>query len=367
MATGVRPSPAAAARRKFEGIGAQFGDVTRYAMQRAFAHHEDPRAFPLPAAARCQERAFAAALEGMPRAALRRLGKDAAQRLRAAPAQRRAELGAAADLDPASPRSAVEQMAARPVPAALRVTQADLRALADVPHTVPRAVAPGALTKARLVAKSIQCVQDSLEPGRDEIVLGGLFKVAGFDLATGTLRSATEAADNIVLDVHELGKFKAGEGRDLGDEALLTLSFIPDAQFPLMPLALLLLGEKDLFGFQANIEMLSLGFDLELVMPLFATFSLSGAVGFLSLAGYFTVASVFIASAWAAGITVAIVALVRLLGDEMFNPGQTALLIDGAAFRFPDGGLLGEPVKLVYKRRRAHYELTVQWQLEVAS
>lgn len=365
MASGLKPAGrAAAARAKLGRIGAHGADVTRFALDRALAHHDKPDEFPLPPAP-CQERAFAAATAGLPGGALRRLGRDAVKRLRAAPAQRRAVLGGAAELDPKSPLSAVDQARARPVPSTLRVTQADLAALAADAPTAPAAVAPTPITAARLVAKSIRCIEDSLEPGRDEIVLGGFFKVAGFDLAKGQLNSAIDAPENALLAVSELGKFKAPQTTALNDLQLLRLTFLPTTQFPVMPLALVFLGEKDLFGFGLKMSALSEGFDIELIAPLYASYNISLALSSLSMIGLFTAASLVIRAAWLVGITAAAFALLRLLGDELFNAGDAALLIDSAAFRFPGGGTLGEEIVLTYRRRRAHYELTVQWQLDV--
>ena len=94
-------------------------------------------------------------------------------------------------------------------------------------------------------------------------------------------------------------------------------------------------------------------------------FYINAAIGELALIGLFAAASVIIQAAWIVGITIAIAAVLRLLGDELFNAGQMALMIDTPEFRFPNGGTVGALETLTYKRRHAHYELQVRWELEV--
>ena len=380
-----RPQPPAI-EQKVQRIGAHIANVTKWAWERALAHHEAPGEFPLPTDPNSQERAFLAASAALSNGIRRRLGKDSAKLLRSSLAERRAAFGDAADLDPRSGVSAIDQARSRPVPVPLQITQTDLEALAAPPakevenrpagairkrllprrgEPVPQAtgVLP-AVSRVKLVAQSIRCVQDSREPGQDEIVLGGFFKTVGFDLTTGELVSPPIFPNRGVLDVRDLGKFKKPETRSLNNLVIESVA-VPSSSFPVMPLVFVFLGEKDLFGFGLKMEALSKGFEIKIIAPLIAMFYINAAIGELALIGLFAAASVIIQAAWIVGITIAIAAVLRLLGDELFNAGQMALMIDTPEFRFPNGGTVGALETLTYKRRHAHYELQVRWELEV--
>ena len=353
--------------KKVQAIGGVIANVTRLAWERSLAHHDSPDEFPLPADPNCQERAFHATFAALPKVHLHRIAKDSAKLLRQPLAARRQVLGDAADLDVKSPLTAVAQAKSRPVPAALKITRADLDAVLAAhrgPIAKPAAAAP-TISHARLVAKSIRCIRDSLEPGKDEIVLGGFFDTVAFDLATGELSRPSIIPNSGDFDVQKLGKFKKDSPEvDLGDLEIVNI-FLGNAgsDLPLMPIANVFLGEKDLFGFGSRLKLLGDGFDVHFVAPLISIFYVGVAAGSLADLGYFTVASVLTASAWVAAIALAFVALVRILGDDLFNNNQMSLLVDSRQFSFPNGSTLGDVVTLTYRRRVAHYELKVQWQL----
>lgn len=360
--------------QKIHSIGSAVANVTRLAWERSLAHHDSPDEFPLPADADCQERAFFAAFAALPKGELRRRAKDAAKLLRQPLSARRKELGDAAELDVKSALTAVAQALSRPVPAAMRISRADIEAVlashggkrgANVPAKQPAGPPPPAIPRLRLVAKSIRCIRDSLEPGKDEIVLGGFFETIAFDLATGDLKRPNFFPNNGILDVRNLGKYKRNDPqRDLRDLEIANISLgTSPSGLPLMPVVTLLLAEKDLFGFGAHIKAVSEGFNISLVAPLISSYFVSAALGQLTLVGYFAAASVLIQSAWIVAITVAVYALLRILGDDLFNANQMSLLVDSPQFAFPGGSTQGDVVTLVYKRAVAHYELKVQWQL----
>jgi hypothetical protein len=360
--------------QKVHAIGGAIANVTRLAWERSLAHHDSPDEFPLPADAHCQERAFFAAFAALPKGELRRMGRDSAKLLRQPVAARRQVLGDAAELDVKSPLTAVAQARSRPVPAAMQITRADLEAVlashgerhgAKVAAKQVAAPLPPAIPRARLVAKSIRCIRDSLEPGKDEIVLGGFFDIVAFDLATGNLTRPTLVPNRGILAVRDLGKFKRDDPpRNLGDMEIENIFLGTSASaLPLMPLVTLFLAEKDLFGFGAHMHALSEGFQIELIAPLLSAFYISGAFSQLSLIGLFTAGSLVIQSAWIVGITLAIAALLRIMGDDLFNANQMSVLVDSPQFTFPGGSTLGDVVTLNYRRAVAHYELDVQWQL----
>jgi hypothetical protein len=379
-----RRVPNPAVDQKIRSIGGAIANVTRLAWERALAHHDSPNEFPLPADPNCQERAFFAAFATLPKGELRRLARDAAKLLREPVAGRRQVLGDAAELDVKSPLTVVAQARSRPVSAALQITHADLESVlashkehrranvvadrAAPPTAAARRAVPAppppVIPHARLVAKSIRCIRDSLEPGKDEIVLGGFFETVAFDLTTGDLIRPNFFPNQGVLDVKDLQKFKKGDSRDLGDLEIENIFLGNSADdLPLMPLVTLFMAEKDLFGFGLRMETLSSGLRISLIAPLISTFFLSGALGTLTLVTVFASASVLIQAAWIVGITLAVATLLRILGDDLFNANQMSVLVDAPDFTFPGGATQGDIVTLTYKRAVAHYELDVQWQL----
>lgn len=189
---------------KVRALADRTSHLVELAFQKAAAHAERPKKYPLPSDPACFERKAFELLESLPLLRRRAARKHFLEGADASPAKRKQRFADLAQVDLESATSVADQARRLPVPAAVRVTAQDAEAIrrSFAPFMRPvaarqgRALAPQTMT-ARIV--SLECLEPSkqLEFGKDEIVVSA---TVVDDLGN------TSAVDEI-----DFGKFEEGQ------------------------------------------------------------------------------------------------------------------------------------------------------------
>lgn len=255
------------------------------------------------------------------------------------------------------PRRAAPRKQRQEVMAALeRIMAGDYSLLAQ---PTPRVIVAPALK-----INSLECVQDSAEPGKDEIKIGAVATTTRV-LANGTL-----SVDSRIIDPIDFGKFKKDDLNPF-NPAKLIAAFETDT--PAAVTVHLVLFEDDLFGGikpvlkdlvdglenRLNGKQLTAIFasaaELVAIVPI--GIALAGGQILAMVIGFIVVSAVVVLAA--AVVAALLLALIQLFRDEIFPTQATSLSLgaDGAV----DAGSV-EPFTKRFSRQVAVYDGAFQWQ-----
>ncbi len=202
----------------------------------------------------------------------------------------------------------------------------NLAALADVGRG-PAATQPH--TQLRLRLRHIECVQDTREPGKDEILVGGQSTM----LTVSPDGLLGEPLDAGAVAPIALGKFKSGDERDL-DLVVGRFSLNGAAPYPRIFNTTLVMIEKDL-GDPAKLVKL-----LESIQAVLEQKLIDKVQSFLEgLDGDDKFGAVIglVVTLLPVAISALIGAVGKLVGDEVFRPFAAALSMQSPDALFPGG------------------------------
>lgn len=348
----------------------------RFAMDRAAAHSEDPSRFPLPPATESLERMFATSLAKLSNAARRRIAREARKHLDASPAERTARYGVIGGKSPTQPVDSLVELKAAVSQDRYRITPVELdRGPVEVPpprqaspgtsaakpsHRFgarlrpPRAVLGGLATSLELIARTITCVSDTRELGKDEIALAGIRQEARIDADSGSVSNARSIAGPFGL-----GKFKTGDSRAIGQ---VLASFDLD-NTPKLCTFDLFLAETDVLK----------GFEKELREALnFVPDRFDEVLGSVTIGGLLTGAAPLIfPGSWPFYLVLLIIvasillanAIWIVLRDDVFPPHQVGVPLTAADFLFPGDARETAPETVSFSKFGGTYNLEFQWRL----
>lgn len=226
------------------------------------------------------------------------------------------------------------------------------------------AISPRAIVNRQLNINSLTCVQDTLEPGKDDMVVGTVASAIRV-LADGTISIATQTRET------DLGKFKKGDSTVFSPP--LSIATFEQIETPTILSVHLVLAETDLAGgVGAVLRDLVDGVENRLNGKSFTAFfsSASALVAAVPLAMYVAggpngigaivawVVTMGIVAIAAAIVGALLFALFKLFRDEIFPTETVALSLDAAGG--VDGGT-AQPIALRFSRNVAVYDADIQF------
>jgi hypothetical protein len=342
----------------------------RYAMDRALAHAERPKDFPIPATPDSLEKLLLSSVSKLKPGVRRRMSDDARERLKMAVAERVSRYGEIGRNSPGQAVDALHELKQsfssprfRPSAAEfeknpLETFQVHVRA-GHAAQTHERAArAPqGALPSGlEFFARQITCVDDTRELGKDEISLAGIRQEVKIDPTAGK----TNASRTVIAPI-PLGKFKKGDVRAV-NRVLTSFDLL---NTPKLCTFDLFIAETDVLkGFGHELEE-ARNFIPDRAFEILYSVSLSGIV--------LGAAPLIFPGAWPAYLILLIVIAAALLGnaiyaglrDDVFPSQQTGIPLSAADFSFPGGALETNVETAQFSKFGGTYKLDFNWRLVV--
>jgi hypothetical protein len=248
------------------------------------------------------------------------------------------------------------------------VTQQQVQAAADkimagdtaaFAQPTPRAIVSRALNINKLI-----CVQDTIEPGKDEMVIGTVATALRV-LADGTISTVVTTKQT------DLGQFKKDDDIPFSQKAIASFA---NVETPSVLSVHLVLAESDIAGgVNAVLKDLVDGVENRLNNKKFTAFFASAAalvavypvavaildgalITLASLAGIIVVVALIMLAA--AVVAALLLAIFHLFRDEIFPTQSVALALDAAGA--VEGGTTA-PINLRFSRSVAVYDAEIQW------
>jgi hypothetical protein len=353
-------------------------NTARLALHRAVAHHAEPQSFPIPSNARSLERLFLARFQRL-RPEARRGSVEKVLPLITKPLAERIRIyGDLVNVNLKSTASVRAQVQALPLPPEIKtaIEQIRRRVTASVareplqPETVPAQTARslfggedrGELLELRI--RSVKCIEETREAGKDEVFLAGL----SFDLCRGT---------TTLITPFKVGKFKTGtEIPYEPPRPFIRFRLGKDAE-PVPFAVTLVLAEKDWGGLDKRLNDLHTVADREfleeLVMVGVAATLVPGIPFFMSVglatAGLLGgIAGVLVPVLVAAAIYLLIDVLPKLLSDDIFPEVPIFQAVGPLNSRLPSGGSVTPEQKELFIGPRGpgfggKYEVRFDWRV----
>jgi len=232
---------------KIQALKLKLDRTIKLAVEKAAGHMQDPNKYPLPGNPKSLERAFHSLLTALPNKSKKKLFEHVNLSLNASTSARNTTYGELAAINLKNTTAVLDQVAAMPVPAAMKMTADEIEEIIKkrepklkVPAKrnkqateapVPHAIAAGTVA---FFVDTLTCNKKS-EISKDEITLE--------TIVTNGL------AEPQTLAPIDLGKFKKGDSKAVSANPLFNFDIIEDSTGTAQNLsALLFLREKDLIG-----------------------------------------------------------------------------------------------------------------------
>jgi hypothetical protein len=243
-----------------------------------------------------------------------------------------------------SPIPVSKQLDAQPFPQDLVLTEADFAEFITPTGLIDQFADN---TKLNLRLRKVTCVKDTREIGKDEIAMGGTRLEIGFDAAGATVKSITSKLSEI-----EIGQFVTGDVINLSPPRVFaSFNLNNGTQFPKSFLIAVAMAEKDFGGFAKFLDELVKAIGEEVKKQLEKALKDVAGAGLGALAG--TVIGGVIGAVIGAlvGFVVGAVvqALIKLFGDEIFQPISLTLDLDSADSVFPNGQTTSPESQLTFQ------------------
>jgi hypothetical protein len=230
----TRPN-AAQLDTKLDFLKDRMKKIIDISLERVVAHNEKPKDYPLPGDSKSLERALNKMFNALPKKNQKQVIEKVNKTLKAPAAERKRIYGDLADVNFRSSASMVEQVKSKPIPSALKFTEADLNAIRGMlkrnPTKPPKPQQAAEATEMSFIVNSLTCVTPT-DLRKDEVNLAGF--------AVDNLGAELELAPFFV------GKFKKGETLSLGGNGRAFSFKLTEGQFPKTFIAGVFLVEKDL-------------------------------------------------------------------------------------------------------------------------
>ncbi len=314
---------------KLKAMADRVAGVLKAAATKATANLADPGRFPLSAQPTSLERVMRGHLAGVPVA-----GRDVARRSVLAkiadPAWKKKEFGEVAALNLESPTAVEEQDAVAKLPAI---------SVAGSSAPAAMAAAPAQNRELALRIHRVTCRDDTSEPFKDEIHLGGT--------------SVDETGDTKAVQAFKVRSFNKGDTQTYNPPKRFTFFNVREGgtKFPKSYSIALILVEKDMGDLAGFLDKLADQVREYLKKELIKAGSTKGPIGVIvALVLTYVLGKVFDY-------------LKRLWGDEIFDPKQLRIDLPTATHRFPGGKLDSVERTLVYTGHGGKYEVVYDWAL----
>jgi hypothetical protein len=357
---------------KLRKVLARVAQEMELSIEKVAANHAKPKEFPLPADANSTERILAARFKALPQELKTKAGATALGRINSPAAARKQQFGDLAAVNLKASVAVGEQVRAMAMPAALKLTGADLTKMTGANVAVAEAaganvalagatgvsgILPGTigavlpkLTKLELRIHRVKCVEETgtgpfSDVGNDEIDLGGV----GVD-ETG--------------DTHAISKFRVGSNFDDGEHvnfspprSFTTFDLTEGTAFPKSYFVTLVLSEADAGGglssfINSLVQKVKEKVREAIIKALGGVLGTSGGpVG--------TIIGIAVASV----LNKVFDLLLRIWSDDIFPPVTASVSIASLTARWP-GGKTDSPESIAtFRGHGGHYRVAYDWRM----